>query len=42
VGVGQVIARLVDGSRLQQFKEKFGTNLVTGFGRVAGYVCMCD
>lgn len=32
----QLIARLVDGSRLQQFKGTFGTNLITGFARLAG------
>jgi 3-methylcrotonyl-CoA carboxylase beta subunit len=30
----QVIARLVDGSRFQEFKELYGTTLVTGFARL--------
>ena len=32
----QIIARLVDGSRLRQFKEVFGTTLCTGFSRING------
>ena len=35
--VREVIARLVDGSRFHEFKENYGTTLVTGFGRVHGY-----
>lgn len=33
----QVIARLVDGSRFSEFKEKYGETLVTGFARLYGY-----
>ncbi|KAJ2713656.1 Methylcrotonoyl-CoA carboxylase beta chain, mitochondrial [Coemansia spiralis] len=34
--VRQVIARIVDGSRLHEFKRLYGTTLVTGFAHVAG------
>ncbi len=33
----QVIARLVDGSRFHEFKENYGTSLVTGFARIHGF-----
>ena len=33
----QVIARIVDGSRLDEFKAKYGDTLVTGFARLHGY-----
>jgi acetyl-CoA carboxylase carboxyltransferase component len=33
----EVIARLVDGSRLQEFKAAYGATLVTGFARLWGY-----
>ncbi|EDV22854.1 uncharacterized protein TRIADDRAFT_28134, partial [Trichoplax adhaerens] len=36
--VRQVIARLVDGSRFHEFKENFGTTLVTGFARLHGFL----
>ncbi|KAJ3328948.1 Methylcrotonoyl-CoA carboxylase beta chain, mitochondrial [Blyttiomyces sp. JEL0837] len=35
--VRQVIARVVDASRFQEFKEHYGTTLVTGFARLYGY-----
>ncbi len=35
--VREVIARLVDGSRFQEFKELYGITLVTGFARILGY-----
>jgi len=35
--VREVIARLVDGSRLHEFKANYGTTLVTGFARLWGY-----
>jgi acetyl-CoA carboxylase carboxyltransferase component len=35
--VREVIARLVDGSRMREFKANYGTTLVTGFARLAGY-----
>jgi 3-methylcrotonyl-CoA carboxylase beta subunit len=33
----EIIARIVDGSRFQEFKERYGTTLVTGFARIMGY-----
>jgi acetyl-CoA carboxylase carboxyltransferase component len=35
--VHEVIARLVDGSRFQEFKALYGPTLVTGFARLMGY-----
>ncbi|KAJ2037644.1 Methylcrotonoyl-CoA carboxylase beta chain, mitochondrial [Coemansia sp. RSA 2337] len=34
--VRQVIARIVDGSRMHEFKRLFGTTLVTGFAHIQG------
>jgi 3-methylcrotonyl-CoA carboxylase beta subunit len=34
--VREVIARLVDGSRFDEFKERYATTLVTGFARLHG------
>jgi acetyl-CoA carboxylase carboxyltransferase component len=34
--VHEVIARIVDGSRFDEFKARYGTTLVTGFARVEG------
>ncbi|TAL27062.1 MAG: methylcrotonoyl-CoA carboxylase [Aquabacterium sp.] len=34
--VREIIARLVDGSRLDEFKARYGTTLVTGFARIHG------
>jgi acetyl-CoA carboxylase carboxyltransferase component len=39
VEVREVIARVVDGSRLQEFKKRYGTTLVCGFGHVEGIPC---
>ncbi len=36
--VKEVIARIVDGSRFHEFKELYGTTLVTGFARIMGYL----
>jgi 3-methylcrotonyl-CoA carboxylase beta subunit len=33
----EVIARIVDGSRFHEFKELYGTTLVTGFANIMGY-----
>ncbi|MFP4543560.1 MAG: carboxyl transferase domain-containing protein [Candidatus Kapaibacterium sp.] len=33
----EVIARIVDGSRFQEFKEQYGKSIVTGFARIMGY-----
>ena len=35
--IREVIARLVDGSRLQEFKALYGTTLVCGFAHIWGY-----
>ncbi len=35
--VREVIARVVDGSRFDEFKARYGTTLVTGFARLHGY-----
>ncbi|GAB4381620.1 MAG: propionyl-CoA carboxylase [Calditrichia bacterium] len=35
--IREVIARLVDGSRFQEFKALYGTTLVCGFARIMGY-----
>lgn len=36
--VREVIARVVDGSRLDEFKERYGATLVTGFARLHGFL----
>jgi len=35
--VREVIARIVDGSDLDEFKQNYGTTLITGFARIYGY-----
>jgi 3-methylcrotonyl-CoA carboxylase beta subunit len=35
--VREVIARVVDGSELDEFKQNYGTTLVTGFAHIYGY-----
>jgi len=35
--VREIIARIVDGSRLHEFKALYGTTLVTGFAHIWGY-----
>ena len=35
--VREVIARIVDGSELDEFKQNYGTTLVTGFAHIYGY-----
>ncbi len=37
VQMHEIIARLVDGSRFQEFKTNYGTTLITGFARINGY-----
>ena len=32
----QIIARLVDGSRFQQFKARYGGAIITGYGKIGG------
>ena len=36
--VREVIARMVDGSRFAEFKERYATTLVTGFARLHGFL----
>ena len=36
--VREVIARLVDGSRFDEFKTRYGPTLVTGFARIHGFL----
>jgi acetyl-CoA carboxylase carboxyltransferase component len=36
--VHEVIGRMVDGSRFDEFKERYGTTLVTGFARLHGFL----
>jgi 3-methylcrotonyl-CoA carboxylase beta subunit/propionyl-CoA carboxylase len=36
--VREIVARLVDGSRFDEFKERYGTTLVTGFARIHGFL----
>src|SRR5258708_5543577 len=35
--VREVVARIVDGSRFQEFKERYAPTIVTGFARIFGY-----
>ncbi|MGE3601138.1 MAG: carboxyl transferase domain-containing protein [Dehalococcoidia bacterium] len=35
--VREVIARILDGSRFHEFKPRYGSTLVCGFGRIMGY-----
>ena len=35
--VREVIARIVDGSELDEFKQNYGTTLITGFAHIYGY-----
>jgi 3-methylcrotonyl-CoA carboxylase beta subunit/propionyl-CoA carboxylase len=36
--VREIIARVVDGSRFDEFKERYGATLVTGFARLHGFL----
>ena len=36
--VREVVARLVDGSRFDEFKERYGATTVTGFSRIHGFL----
>ena len=36
--VREVIARIVDGSRVDEFKERYAPNIVTGFARLHGFL----
>lgn len=35
--IREIIARLVDGSEFHEFKERYGTTLVTGFAKIHGH-----
>lgn len=35
--IREIVARLVDGSRFQEFKQNYGTTLVCGFAHIDGY-----
>lgn len=35
--IREIIARIVDGSRFQEFKANYGTTVVTGFARIWGF-----
>ena len=35
--IREIIARVVDGSEFHEFKEKYGTTLVTGFAKIHGH-----
>lgn len=37
VDVKKVLARILDGSKFHEFKERFGSTLVCGYGRLYGY-----
>jgi acetyl-CoA carboxylase carboxyltransferase component len=37
--IREVLARILDGSRLCEFKERYGTTLVTGFAHLEGMPC---
>jgi 3-methylcrotonyl-CoA carboxylase beta subunit/propionyl-CoA carboxylase len=36
--VRELVARLVDGSRFDEFKERYGATIVTGFARIHGFL----
>jgi len=33
----KVLARILDGSKFHEFKEKYGSSLITGYGRLYGH-----
>jgi 3-methylcrotonyl-CoA carboxylase beta subunit len=35
--IRKILARLLDGSKLAEFKAEFGSTLITGFGKINGY-----
>ena len=37
VNISEIIKRIVDGSKFQEFKKDYGITLVTGFARIMGY-----
>ena len=36
INVKEIIARLTDGSRFHEFKERYGTSIITGFAHIMG------
>lgn len=38
VAMYEIIARLTDGSRFEEFKANYGTTLITGFARINGFL----
>jgi 3-methylcrotonyl-CoA carboxylase beta subunit len=39
IDIREIIARLVDGSRFFEFKERYTTTIITGFANIAGISC---
>lgn len=37
INMKAVLARVLDGSRFHEFKERYGTTLLTGFGHLYGH-----
>lgn len=37
--IKEILARIVDGSRLFEFKERYAPTIVTGFAHICGYPC---
>ena len=37
INIKHVLGRVLDGSRFHEFKEKYGTDLVTGYGHLYGH-----
>jgi len=37
VDMREILARIVDGSRMQEFKPEYGTNLITGWASIHGF-----
>jgi 3-methylcrotonyl-CoA carboxylase beta subunit len=37
INVKAVLTRILDGSRFHEFKERYGSTLITGFGHLYGH-----
>jgi acetyl-CoA carboxylase carboxyltransferase component len=37
VDIYEIIARIVDGSKFEEFKQNYGTTIITGYSRIMGY-----
>ena len=37
IEIHEIIARIVDGSRFEEFKQNFGSTIITGFSRILGF-----